>query len=219
MTADRLALNVELYNRKHGKHADFVPTVKQIVSYIEQLRNNEGKSFIWDLSPKPTVKAQEKISTRARTLRDVLIERMRSEGKLEFIMKDSPAMRVLKSMNKRTEVLKYLKQYNRQDNKRRLAEALLDYFDEEAERAKPEDESLNHGRLHDLEILAEEYDWSSEEPKFSDLLNKIYENYSNAIGRTSTYRGRLREHIANGFGIVYRPRKESWQDESSALVG
>lgn len=57
--------------------------------------------------------------------------------------------------------------------------------------------------------------WLDKQYVIPSYLQRLFDNYSAAIGRTSDYRGRLVEHINRGAGQVYKP----FENDSSALVG
>lgn len=70
---------------------------------------------------------------------------------------------------------------------------------------------LNKGRLHHLKRY-DQYETSIEEDEF---IERIQNNYEQAISRTSDYIGNLEGHILRGYGIVYQPDP----NDESVLVG
>jgi len=117
--------------------------------------------------------------------------------------------------------------YNQRENKRKAYLAIIDYYNSLEENVEENQEELETrklkvGRLDSLQVMLEEpisYDYNQEEQKYeytySDVIENIYKNYSNAIGRTSSYRGDLKTYIASGDAIVYKP----FYADDSVLVG
>ena len=70
---------------------------------------------------------------------------------------------------------------------------------------------LNKGRLLHLK----RYDWYETSIEEEEFIERIQNNYEQAISRTSDYIGDLEGHILRGYGIVYQPDPEN----KSVLVG
>lgn len=125
--------------------------------------------------------------------------------------------------------------FNQREKNKAAYDALVEYYNEQFEEQEEqelmteEEKQLSKGRLNKLFSLRsqtrEEYNEETEEyetvgdtendEENQNLVDKIYDNYDKAIGRTSSYRGNLKRHILSGNGIVYMP----FADDNSALVG
>ena len=127
------------------------------------------------------------------------------------------------------------------ENKLRLAYALDDYIEEINSRSASAEESnlsseadlkrfdaalevrstLHEGRKTGLRTVDIEEDYESEEDEdgffftYNRDADRIHNNYSKAIGRTSDYRGNLNYHVTSLSGIIYQPDSSS----DSVLVG
>jgi len=122
--------------------------------------------------------------------------------------------------------------FNQREKNKAAYRALTEYYNEAEEENEfqeslsPEEKRLSFGRLNKLKSLqtevftkynkeTDEYEQYAEDEEKEKLAEEIFENYSNAISRTSTYRGNLKAHVLSGRGIVYSP----FSDDNSALVG